>query len=56
MIAKTEPNEEETHMKIGFIGAGLIGGGLARLAIQAGYDSTPPHSHSIVPGGLLVTS
>jgi predicted dinucleotide-binding enzyme len=38
MIVKTEPNKEETHMRIGFIGAGLIGGGLARLAIQAGRD------------------
>jgi predicted dinucleotide-binding enzyme len=25
-------------MKIGFIGAGLIGGGLARLAVQAGHE------------------
>ena len=25
-------------MKIGFIGAGLIGGGLARLAVRAGHE------------------
>ena len=35
MIAKTGPNKEKTHMKIGLIGAGPIGGGLARLTIYA---------------------
>jgi hypothetical protein len=42
MIAKMEPNKEGTHMKIGFIGADLIGGRLARLAMRpcpAGYSA-----------------
>ena len=38
MIAKMEPNKEGTHMKIGFIGAGLIGGRLARLAMISASD------------------
>ncbi|MCX5545330.1 NAD(P)-binding domain-containing protein [Paraburkholderia sp. CNPSo 3076] len=47
----------DTVMKIGFIGAGLIGGGLARLAVQAGHEVIVSNSRdprtlfSVVAGG-----